>query len=144
MTKEKKMEWLNLIEEAKTHGATDSVENLAILGDDFAEWESPSEDRVNANYDRDLMPDSLVGKYDEYELWEEIKGAYKEGWAESMKTQRELLEVMTPAEIEKEFDLQPGTVRQAVGRGVVPHRRPDERTILIRRRDAVVRWEKAK
>lgn len=53
---------------------------------------------------------------------------------------------MTPAEIEKEFDLAAGTVRQHVGRkeqyltGCGAMRRPDARTILIRRGYAINTW----
>lgn len=57
----------------------------------------------------------------------------------SIEVEHELEQVMTPAEVEKEFGLAPGTVRKAVERGF-RCRRPDERTILIHRYDAEMRW----
>jgi hypothetical protein len=54
-----------------------------------------------------------------------------------------LEEVMTPAEIEREYNLPAGTVRQAIRRGNFKlYRRADERTYLIRRIDAERQWKK--
>lgn len=53
-----------------------------------------------------------------------------------------LNEVMTPAEIEREYNLAHGVVRNELVRLAdrMPHRRPDERTILIPRAWAEWRW----
>jgi hypothetical protein len=60
-----------------------------------------------------------------------------------MEVQEELAQVMTPAEIEREFGLADGTVRQAIFQGYFTrYRKADERTILIRRADAEVKWKK--
>lgn len=50
----------------------------------------------------------------------------------------ELEEAMTPAEIEREYGLASGSVRNMLDG--IPHRRPDERTILIPRSYAEQRW----
>lgn len=63
--------------------------------------------------------------------------------AEDAQAIRELERVMTPAQIEKEFGLADGTVRQAIHHGrFARYIRPDERTILVRRVDAEARWKK--
>lgn len=49
-----------------------------------------------------------------------------------------LYQVMTPAQIEREFGLSSGVVRNMLDG--IPHRRPDERTILIPRSYAEQRW----
>jgi hypothetical protein len=60
-----------------------------------------------------------------------------------MEVQEELAQVMTPAEIEREFGLADGTVRQAIFQGYFTrYRKADARTILIRRADAEVKWKK--
>lgn len=54
-----------------------------------------------------------------------------------------LAEIMTPAEIECEYNLPAGTVRQAIRRGNFRlYRQPDQRTYLIRRTDAKKQWSK--
>lgn len=57
---------------------------------------------------------------------------------EALLTAKELEAVMTPAEIEREFGLASGSVRNMLDG--IPHRRPDERTILIPRSYAEERW----
>lgn len=74
--------------------------------------------------------------------WNEANAEVEEMRKFDMRQVEELTKAMTPAEIEREFHLAPGTVRQAVNRNSIPHRRPDERTILIHRADAVERWGK--
>lgn len=91
---------------------------------------------INAtNYSEDVTDDELFAAWLETG---ELEAATD--YVKSKINEWQLEQVMTPAEIEAEFGLAEGTVRQAVNRDTIAHRRPDERTILIHRNDAEARW----
>lgn len=55
-----------------------------------------------------------------------------------------MFQVMTPAEIERVFGLQPGTVRMAIRMKRIPARKSDDRTWLVLRADAERQWGQRK
>jgi hypothetical protein len=102
-------------------------EELNAGGDIYAQTEAVNAKQV-----------TVMQALEVYEIPAEI---LREAMTE-IEVQRELSAVMTPAEIENEFGLAAGTVRQAIHHKRFDfYRKADDRTILIRRADAEKRWK---
>lgn len=79
---------------------------------------------------------------DVYTAWREGSYEYEQAiaYVQSRINEYELEQVMTPAEIEEEYSLADGTVRQAINRESLSARKADDRTWLVHRNDAEKRW----